>query len=288
MKKLILSFVFLAFFAVTTNAQPPKTVSLTAKIPYEAVANTQFEVEITINKPDCTNYAAFRQQLPEGFKAIEKESGTAIFNFENGFVTYKWLTLPRDEKIVLIYKVIPTGETGKTYKVAGTFKYISGNLPGDVSLETVDMKIMPKGSVAKFIKSGSVQQDTEVANNSTSTSNKISSLACSRALPALDKKKEFTVSLRIEKSDLSSTAKIVEKIPAGYTARQDKNAGSVFEFSNGQVVFLWNKLPKEDIINFSYKLIPADKKNIKEPAISGKISFIKSGKVTTQAINQQK
>ncbi len=244
MKNLFFNTVFIFAFTVFASAQVPKTVSLESEIPYEVVAGEQFEVKLTITKPDFIHYATFKQKIPEGFKAIEKESGTAIFNFENNFITFKWITLPRAQKVVVTYTLIPTSDIGKSYPIAGTFKYLSNNKLGEVSLVNVNLKIMPKTATVKYIKTGSPVANTQ---NTAMQNTAPTSLNCIRTVASLNKNKEFIISLKIQKTNLTSTAKLIENIPAGYTARELKSVGSVFEFKNGQAIFLWNKLPKKKI-----------------------------------------
>src|SRR3954470_16666756 len=79
-------------------------VTITQKVPSSAKAETEFTVELTINKGATTGFAKLQQDLPEGFTAIQDENNGASFTFSNQSVKFIWMSLPGDKEFKIKYK----------------------------------------------------------------------------------------------------------------------------------------------------------------------------------------
>ena len=66
---------------------------------------------------------------------------------------------------------------------------------------------------------------------------------------------EILVTISLDKSDFDSFARFQQEIPAGLTPVPVETANADFSFKDQKVKFIWLKLPSEEKITISYKLI---------------------------------
>ncbi|MCK5820352.1 MAG: outer membrane beta-barrel protein [Bacteroidales bacterium] len=68
--------------------------------------------------------------------------------------------------------------------------------------------------------------------------------------------KAFEVKLRINKSDYEGPAILTQIYPAGFTALESELGHSNFSFINQKVRLIWDNMPKDSIITYSYLVRP--------------------------------
>ncbi len=66
---------------------------------------------------------------------------------------------------------------------------------------------------------------------------------------------EFLVSVDIEKGSLEEFSRFQQELPAGLTAAQDNSGAADFTFEDQRVRFIWLRLPPEQKLNISYKVM---------------------------------
>ena len=80
-------------------------ITITQNVPSSAKAETEFTVELTINKGSTGGFAKLQQDLPEGFTAVQDDNNGASFTFSNQAVKFIWMSLPNDKEFKVKYKV---------------------------------------------------------------------------------------------------------------------------------------------------------------------------------------
>ena len=79
-------------------------ITVTQNIPSSAKPDSEFTVELTINKGSVGGFAKLQQELPEGFTAFQDENTGASFTFTNQSVKFIWMALPSDKEFKIKYK----------------------------------------------------------------------------------------------------------------------------------------------------------------------------------------
>lgn len=266
------------------------TVSQTA--PSSAKPESEFTVELTIKKGSTTGFAKLQQELPEGFTAVEGKSNGASFTFNNQAVKFIWMSLPNDAEFTVSYKVKVASGISGDQSIGGKFSYVTDNTKQTADIAPVTIAVEGDGNAVATTKStdntttdnttsdntttdntssdNTSTTDNTTANN-TSTNSDDGSFRCVRTVPA-DAPTEFVVELDVNKGNLGGFAKLVETLPAGFTASAIESAGGSFSFADSKVRFIWVSLPTQPEFKISYKVKAP--KNAGAQSITGTFSYI--------------
>jgi hypothetical protein len=247
-------------------------------MPVSVNAGDKFTIEFIVNKRDLQHFAELKQSLPKGFKAVEKQSGSAQFSFKDQIVKFTWVRLPRDHQFIISYDVIVDKNVNGNYTLPAQFTYIYNNLRGNAQLENDNILVLTKGV-----------QD----NNLNSTAETIffppkepDQVQCIRISPIYIKEsKAFIVKLLLSTGNINTSAKIREKIPANYIVELIEGRNAKWIFENNKLELIWKKMP--DVRNFevSYKLFP-NKAHSALPVIIGSFDYLIDGSFQTYAIKE--
>ena len=60
-----------------------ESVSVSLNMPDSAQSDSEFLVEVTIRKGDVEGFARFQQKLPNGFKAVARQTANGTWNRES-------------------------------------------------------------------------------------------------------------------------------------------------------------------------------------------------------------
>ncbi len=71
----------------------------------------------------------------------------------------------------------------------------------------------------------------------------------------IEKGKEYTVNITINKSDITTFAQYKQKLPEGFSAKKNDSQTAIFSIKKQVVEFRWDNLPTDSIINISYIII---------------------------------
>lgn len=235
-------------------------------MPANIHAGDKFTIEITVNKLDLQHFAELKQKLPNGFKAIEKQSGDAQFSFKDQTVKFTWVRLPRAPQFTLSYDVVVDATIKGNFSLPAQFTYIYKNQRGTATLDNDKIKVYAKGET--FINNQNV-----VGNELSYPPKNTSLVQCLRIKPYYSKEsKGFIVKLLVSRGNIQSAAKIEEKIPVGYNAQLVEGKTATFTFENNKVEFIWKKMPAEKNFEITYKLLP-NKVNPQLPVINGNFNY---------------
>lgn len=248
-------------------------VTVTQSLPETASANSEFTVELTINKGNIDGAAKLQQELPQGFTAIAIENNGASFTFSNQILRLMWVSLPAESEFKVSYKIVVDKNVSGTKSFGGDFSYVEENTKKSVEISASEINITSERP-----------QAANTANEEVKPSDAIQTqaISCKRELPS-EVSKDFIVKIIIKKGGLSDFAKIEEMLPEGYTATAITTAGSAFTFIDRKVKFVWIALPKQEEFSVSYKVsITKDIEGTKQ--IEGVFSYLENNETRKSII----
>ncbi len=273
-------------------------ITITQKIPATAKAETEFMVELTIKKGTTVGFAKLQQDLPEGFTAVVDQANGASFTFSNQSVKFIWMSLPNDKEFKISYKVKTTANVNGEQIIAGKFSYIADNVKQVVDITPATINITnttsqpiatnnttPTTSITPTptptVESTIAKETTTAITNSITPTETVvvkntepSSVICSRKMPE-NAAEEFTVEVSINKGNLVGFAKLIETLPAGFTATTIDSKGASFTFADQKVKYVWVSMPSAADFKVSYK-VTCDAKTIGTQNIDGTFSYIEN------------
>lgn len=112
--------------------------------PNEITAGGEIVVSLTVEKEGVEGFAKLIENVPEGFKAVELNSATGNFIFENGKVRIIWLTIPEGDSYKAEYKLIHIGTNTGSIKLNGKFFYVKGDKRTEFTLPAFSVKVKEK------------------------------------------------------------------------------------------------------------------------------------------------
>jgi hypothetical protein len=242
-----------------------------AKMPFSVFAGDRFTVEITINKLDLQQFAEFKQTLPAGFNAIQKEPGKADFSFKNQVVKFTWIRLPREPRITISYDILIGENIKGQFKLPGEFVYIYKNQRGTAVLANDVINVSAKGEAII----NTISPDNE--NNVYFPPKNPQKIQCIRIKPTLTQSQDaYIVRLLISRSNILGRLKIEEIIPEGYTVSIIDIQKATFAIDKKRVEFNWSKMPDQRDFEIRYRLTPKAR-NMLPPVLSGQMVYFSGG-----------
>ncbi len=245
MKTLIISINLLAISIIPfilvgivyVNHDAPQTID----------AGNTVEVKVTINKGSITGPAKLKIDFSDamGLSAEEISSAGAAFSFGDGVANFNWLAIDASEVIEIKYRLKADINAVGTKTISGKFSY----------LDEEERKTMVIPSIIIEVKNTNTSVVSNPNNTNPSSPTSVTDISCYRTIEKLGN--DVLVTLNLSKGNNSGFARLVENIPAGFTASEVQNAGSVFKFSDNAAKFLWTNIPgeKSELI-LKYKLTP--------------------------------
>lgn len=142
-------------------------ITVTQNIPSSVKPDTEFTVELTINKGSVGGFAKLQQDLPEGFTAVQDDNNGASFTFTNQAVKFIWMSLPSDKEFKIKYKVkVAAGMSGDKV-IAGKFSYVSDNVKQAIDIAPSTITVGDKAS--QPVATNTTTTTEPVATNTTTT-----------------------------------------------------------------------------------------------------------------------
>lgn len=265
-------------------AQDPVSVKMT--VPSVVGAGQEFRVSITIDKGNLEEFSRLQQELPAGLTAVQENSGSADYSFDNQRVRFIWLKLPSENPLLLSYKIMVNERLKGTFTLGGEFSYVEDNERKSVKLRPESINITPSTTVSadrqiEISSYGDVLASEQESTSATST------VTCIRQTPYKARTgNDIMVNLLVYKRDMNKFAKIEEQIPPGFEAVALETREGLFTFKDGVAKFVWMNLPEEPGFTVSYRLIPEASKSMEDLQISGTLSYILEGRNISVDIKQ--
>jgi len=284
------AFIILVFSFLGKN----EDVQVIVTAPTQVEAGASFTVRITIIKKDkIANFARFVSLLPNGMKAQGVETHNAIFTFKERMVKFLWLpgSLPQKDTFSISYKVfVDTSVVGNVF-IQNQFIYVKNNERKTKEVKPIEITINnPYKTLANNYNPGDTflvaKTENELnINNKNPNNGKYNN--SEQAEKNINKKGIYrqvsingnvaTITVTINKNGVGgSFAKVEEKLPSGFEAIADKDAGGIYTFTDHTAKFLWSNFPKDTNVTVVYKVMKKDASNISkdELAITGKFSYL--------------
>jgi len=225
-------------------------VTITSDIPDVVQPGTTITVTITINKGNIEGFGRFTNTLPKGFTATSSDPN---FSFNDNTVTILWVKLPKSQTFTVSYDIVIPEKVKTSFPFNGKFGYVQNN-------EKRFADLSPK--LIRVTSCGAAQgHDDKVRQTN------YEAVTCYRTIGFIDD--EATVSVRINKSDITAMCKIEEMIPEGYMFSSVDNAGSEYSAFENVARFMWTKSPSDQVFSVVYKVKAKPGYNIKDLNING-------------------
>lgn len=279
-----LSFYQLFFGEVTVNQ----------KLPNKVQAGQEITVEIIIKKEGVGGFAKVQQTLPQGFIAEVGDSKGATFSYKDNVVKFIWMALPAENEFTITYKLKTTQETEGDFQLGGKFSYIDENERKNVEISSTQITVSKEDLVTESVETeveapieeevieeeNSVASETEnLPIEETSTDKKVT-IKINRKVE--NKEGNYLVTLTFDQENLEGFAKVVDVVPAGFTAEAIDTKGGVFSFNDGEAKVLWMASPQEKDFEVTYLL----KGNVSgEVELNGSFSYLENDITQKYIIN---
>ena len=246
---LALGFGFI-FLICSFNIYKTNVVTITSDIPDVVQPGTTITVTITINKGNIEGFGRFTNTLPKGFTATSSDPN---FSFNDNTVTILWVKLPKSPTFTVSYDIIIPEKVKTSFPFNGKFGYVQNNEKRFADLSPKMIRVTSCGAAQGH--------DDKVRQTN------YEAVTCYRTIGFIDD--EATVSVRINKSDITAMCKIEEMIPEGYMFSSVDNAGSEYSAFENVARFMWTKSPSDQVFSVVYKVKAKPGYNIKNLNING-------------------
>lgn len=142
-------------------------ITVTQKIPASTKPETEFVVELTINKGSTSGFAKLQQDLPEGFTAVQEDNNGASFTFSNQSIKLIWMSLPADKEFKVKYKVKVAAGISGDKTIAGKFSYVADNVKQSIDISPATINIEGSGTSQPVV----TTTTTPTTTNTTASTN---------------------------------------------------------------------------------------------------------------------
>jgi hypothetical protein len=138
MRKSLSLIVFLLSVSISTFA-----VEIEREIfPSEIKKGQECIVSLKINKQGEEGFAKLMETIPEGFRAVELNSATGNFIYEEGKLRIIWLTMPEGDSFNAEYKLVYDGDEIGDFKLNGKFYYVKNGKRSEYKLAFSSIKVL--------------------------------------------------------------------------------------------------------------------------------------------------
>jgi cell division protein FtsN len=263
-------------------------VSVTPKFPTDSKPGSEFVAEVIVNKSNITGFAKLQIELPSGLTAKEIENKGASFSCINGIVKFIWTALPPDEAFVLKFNVIADNTCSGSKDIKGKFSYLINNEKKQQEFGPIQVKFpdqvenITNNTSSK--KESPQQQNTTQTNSNQSTASSNTSqefnpvkkpnepLSIHRKISKISDD-SYKVEVVFFKENILGFAKHTEKIPEGFTAKEQNSSGASFSTNQSFVKFLWASLPDKEELRISY-IIQQSATPVAKPSVKGEFIYL--------------
>ncbi len=280
MKYTILFFSIL-LFNQTLSSQNSFTAKL--EVPKEMVQGEYSEISLKIYKPKgARNYTVFSQKLPVGFFVKMKEAVGATYSYENNVLTLTWLRCPAEDVFTVKYEIASMVGISGSFNLGGKLTYMAGAEQAIFNLKSKKFTLFKEINKVNTI--NPVLKKTK--NNFTPhISTKLKGVICKREVVFNKKKNYYEVELKLV-SNKKGAYSIIEIIPKGFIFLEIDLHGAKIRKQSNLVQYMWKNTSFDEGIKIKYQLIPKEN-NKNKPSLSGKLSFLKDGKIYNMPILEE-
>ncbi|MBN8696028.1 MAG: hypothetical protein J0L87_05820 [Bacteroidetes bacterium] len=155
-------------------------ITVTQKMPSSVKPESEFVVELTINKGSTSGFAKLQQDLPEGFTAVQDDNNGASFTFSNQSVKLIWMSLPADKEFKVKYKVKVAAGVSGDKTIGGKFSYVADNVKQSIDISPATINV--EGAASQpIVTNAPPENKTPEPTNTTATTENTSNNTASTA-----------------------------------------------------------------------------------------------------------
>ncbi|MBN1132774.1 MAG: hypothetical protein JXR52_05810 [Bacteroidales bacterium] len=267
--KLVHCFLLLCLFSVLTG----QDLRITMDLPETVYAGSEFEVRLTIEKGNLTDYSRYSQELPYGLSAVNVSSPNADFSFEEQRIRIIWLKLPEENLIQVIYRIRVDERLKGTFTLDGNFAYVVDEERKYTDIPVSDpITIIPNSRINQSLVVD-IRDFENVVKGITQPETVEGFAMVIRQKPVQLGDGSVLIRLLVRNPEGGKYAKIEETIPEGYMFEEVETAGGIVSFSASQVKYIWMKLPADPEFMVSYRLLPKAGERQEAVNITGVYSY---------------
>lgn len=272
------SVVFLLLF-ISQFSFSQNTFSAEITIPEQIIEGEFSEVVLTISKPkDTRNFTVFTQKIPPGFFMKMTDAQGAEYTYEKNVLKLTWVRIPDKDKIFVRYKIAPMVGISGSYTLSGKLSYMAGSEQANFSLSHKLFKIV-KERTNNFDTPVNLQTDIY-------SGNKLKHVNCKRIVKFNKENNSYNVQILLLSNKPGSYA-VTEKTPKGFVISELEYVNAGLNKKLNLYQFVYNNMPANKNVKIKYTLKPKEG-IIKNPDFSGKLSFLKNGKILNKKITTEK
>ncbi|MEO6883429.1 MAG: hypothetical protein ABI199_05330 [Bacteroidia bacterium] len=273
----------------------PDPITATQTIPTNVKPGDSFTVQVTVTKGSTGGFAKLQEDLPTGFTATALDSKGATFSFADHSVKFIWMSLPTDNSFVVTYQITVDASVSGQQSFGGKLSYVVDNNRQSALIASSNINVAtdnaPVASNADAT-NATTTSTTTANNNSTNTTSSVTAnptnttattssnsttsaanITSVRVVPTGDVSGSFTVSLSLNRSNVTGFAKLEETLPIGFTATAIDKDGASFSFSDQKAKFIWLSLPSDSVLKVSYK-VTVDNSISGSQSINGVFAYV--------------
>ena len=258
-------------------------VTVNQKLPERIKPGDEFISEITVKKENISGFAKLQIEIPEGFKAKAIDTKGGNFSFNEKTAKIIWTALPSENEMVIKIAIESSTTSLGRASISGKFSFIQNNTKQQVDFGPNTIEI-GENSISQTKPNEIQSQNNNVSNTtqgeSTTTANngfeKEVQVACKRKIVPFENG-DFEVQFEIKKEGIKGFAKLLDRIPNGFQCAGVQTGGGSFSCFENTAKFVWVALPSTDILNVSYRLIPADQAStVTSGELEGEFSYLQN------------
>lgn len=293
MKVILFSSLFIAL--AFTGFIQQSDLNVDFNHPDKVQPGTSFDLKVIVSKKDISNFARLQLELPKGFSAQIVDGHNGTFSTDGQLIKLIWMQLPAEDQFDVTIRIFtPTKEEGD-FKIEGKISYIIGNERQVKKIETAifnlsnsfnpnDVKIISSNGEIAPITETTTKKSTDESSNLKSVNDE-ELIQCVRSInsESIEKGGISTVTIKVNKNQVSGAGKIIDIIPSGMVASEISSNGAIFSASGSEVKFLWMTLPAEEEFEISYLIKATDDVLEGSKNIEGTFSYL-IGEETKQLV----
>lgn len=159
------------FFAFCIPAIAFGQVTVQTNIPASLAPNSNFNVEIKINKGGISNFSKYQMDVPNGVTISEGDSKTGNFTFDANRAKIVWVSIPSDAEFVVTFKM-NTGNASGSGAFSQKFFYLEDGGKKEVEFDPINVTFDASGAtIAASLPASTTSASTPVATNNNNSTN---------------------------------------------------------------------------------------------------------------------
>lgn len=263
------------------------TVSVKGNFPSNIKPGTEVTAELIVNKGSMGGFAKLQIEVPEGVTVKESDSKGATFSFTGGIGKWIWTGVPSEAEFTVKMVLVADATVSGSKMIAAKYSYVENNNKQIVEMPPVEV-VFGDGTtpvintsepttqpvvVTNTVDPGTTAKTSETTPTVVTGDEPNSLVSVIRTITKGTTANDWHVSLKIKKDGIKGFARYSDALPEGFTAKQDKVAGSSFSVADNKIKFVWVNVPTEPELEVSYILNGTYKENIN---LEGEFSYLES------------